>query len=72
MSHLKCHKSDVDNYGTRDCETYCLSKTTYNPLEIHKKSQCCHLADTAREISNSEEDKEGEEEARKYRVQVAC
>lgn len=36
-----------------------------NPLEIHKKSQCCHLADTAREISNSEKDKEEEEKARK-------
>lgn len=64
MSFLKYHKSDVDNYGTRDCEIYCLSKTESKPLKIHKKSHCCHLADTAREISNSAGDKgreEGEE-----------
>ena len=65
MSFLKYHKSDVDNYSTRDCEMYCLSKTRHNPLGIHKKSQSCQLTDTAREISNGEEDKEEEEIARK-------
>lgn len=65
MSFLKYHKSDVDNYGTRDCEIYCLSKTRHNPLGIHKKSQCCQLTDTARDINNSEEDKKKEEKARK-------
>lgn len=58
MSFLKYHKSGVDNYGTRDCQIYGLSKKRHNPLGIHRKSQCCQLTDTAREISKSEEDKE--------------
>lgn len=62
MSFLKYHKSDADNYSTRDCEIYCLCKTRHNPLGIHKKLQCCRLTDVARQISNSKGDKEDEEE----------
>lgn len=66
-SFLKYHKSGVDNYSTRDCEIYCLSRIGYNPLEIHQKSQCCHLADTAREISEDREEDKEEAETVKYR-----
>ena len=64
-SFLKYHESDVDNYTTKHCEIYCLSKTRCNPLGIHKKSECCHLTDTAKEMSNSEEDEEQEDKVRK-------
>lgn len=66
-SFLKYHKSGVDNYSTRDCEIYCLSRIGYNPLEIHQKSQCCHLADTAREISEDREEDKEEAETVQYR-----
>lgn len=72
MSFLKYHKSDVDNYSTRDCEIYCLSKTRDNPLGIHKKSQCCQLTDTARERSVTVKRTKKKRRKREGRVRVEC
>lgn len=69
-SLLKRHKSGADNYSTRDCEIYCLSRTGCNPLEIHQKSQCCHLADAAREISEDREEDKEEAETGKHSRRV--